>query len=40
MHQKLTKHGKYYMQNNQLLTKTLLELADSSIVALCWYPHP
>ena len=28
MHQKLTEHGKYYTQNNQLLTKTLHELTD------------
>jgi hypothetical protein len=31
MHQKLTKHGKFCKQNNQLPTKTHVELKDNSI---------
>jgi hypothetical protein len=30
MHQKLTKHGKFYKQNNQLPTKSHVELKDNS----------
>ena len=30
MHQKLTEHGKYWMQNNQLPTKIPVELKDNS----------
>ena len=32
MHPKLTEHGKLCMRNNQLPTKTLVELKDNSIV--------
>jgi hypothetical protein len=31
MHQKLTKHGRFCKQNNQLPTKTHVELKDDSI---------
>jgi hypothetical protein len=31
MHHKLTKHGKFCKQNNQLPTKTHVELKDNSI---------
>jgi hypothetical protein len=31
MHQKLTKHGRFCKQNNQLPTKTHVELKDNSI---------
>jgi hypothetical protein len=31
MHQKLTKHGRFCKQNNQLPTKTRVELKDNSI---------
>ena len=34
MHQKLNKHGKYCMQNNQLPTQSLVELMDNSIVVM------
>ena len=30
MHQKLTEHGKDFMQNNNLPTKTLVKLKDNS----------
>jgi hypothetical protein len=30
MHQKLTKHGRFYKQNNQLPTKSHVELKDNS----------
>jgi hypothetical protein len=32
MHQKLTKHGRFCKQNNQLPTKTHVELKNNSIV--------
>ena len=32
MHQKLTKHGKFCKQNNQLPTKSHDELEDTSII--------
>jgi hypothetical protein len=32
MHHKLTKHGRFCKQNNQLPTKTHVELKDNSIV--------
>jgi hypothetical protein len=32
MHQKLTKHGRFYKQNNQLFTKNHVELEDNSII--------
>ena len=31
MHQKLTKHGRFYKQKNQLPTKSHVELKDNSI---------
>jgi hypothetical protein len=34
MHHKLTKHGRFCKQNNQLPTKTHVELKDNSIVTL------
>jgi hypothetical protein len=33
MHHKLTKHGRFYKQNNQLPTKTHVELKDDSIAS-------
>jgi hypothetical protein len=38
MHQKLTKHGRFCKQNNQLPTKTHVELKDNSIVFICLMP--
>jgi hypothetical protein len=35
MHQKLIEHGKNCMQNNQLQTKTPVELEDDSINSSC-----
>jgi hypothetical protein len=32
MHHKLTKHGRFWKQNNQLPTKTHVELKDNSNV--------
>jgi hypothetical protein len=32
MHQKLTKHGRFFKQNNQLPTKSHVELKDNPIV--------
>jgi hypothetical protein len=34
MHQELTKHGRFYNQNNQLPTKSHVELKDNSIGAI------
>ena len=36
MHQKLTNHGKFCMQNNQLPTKSHVELKDNSIIHACY----
>ena len=36
MHHKLTKHGRFCEQNNQLPTKTHVELKDNSIVYENW----
>jgi len=32
MHQKLTKHGRFYKQNNQLPTTSRDEMKDNSII--------
>jgi hypothetical protein len=39
MHQKLTKYGRFCKQNNQLLTKSHVELKDNSNNALAQVPH-
>jgi hypothetical protein len=42
MHQKLTKHGRFCKQHNQLPTKTHVELEDNSNDQLFWLQilHP
>lgn len=44
MHRRLTEHGKYDMQNNQLQAKSHVELEDISIVEfdlnLHWHLKP
>ena len=37
VHQKLTKHGRCCMQNNQLLTKSYVDFKDNSIVLVCFF---
>jgi len=39
MLQKLTKHEKFCKQNNQLPTKSYVELKDNSFVQKCWSEH-